>query len=60
MFSIPPATMISASPLMIACAPIITAFIPEAQTLLTVVVITEFGNPAKSAAWRAGACPTPA
>ena len=32
-------------------------FIPEAQTLLTVVQITELGIPAPNAACLAGACP---
>ena len=60
MFSIPPATTISASPAIIACAPCITAFIPEAHTLLTVVHGTLSGKPANLAACRAGAWPTPA
>lgn len=38
----------------------ITAFIPEAHTLLTVVQTVDSGMPARSAAWRAGACPRPA
>lgn len=37
---------------------IYTPFIPEAQTLLTVVQITELGIPAPRAACLAGACPT--
>lgn len=32
-------------------------FMPEAQTLLTVVQTTVLGKPAPIAAWRAGACP---
>ncbi|MNE92435.1 hypothetical protein D3C80_1901590 [compost metagenome] len=60
MLSIPPATTISASPHAIACAANITAFIPEAHTLFTVVAATSSDNPANNAAWRAGACPTPA
>ncbi len=60
MFSIPPATTISASPKAIAWAPCITAFIPEAQTLFIVVQGTVFGIPAKMAACLAGAWPVPA
>ncbi len=37
-----------------------TAFIPEAQTLFTVVQGTESEIPAAIAACLAGACPTPA
>ena len=55
MFSIPPATIISASPDCMDCAANITAFIPEAHTLLTVVQGTELGKPAKRAACLAGA-----
>ena len=40
-----------------ACAPSITAFIPEAQTLFTVVAITLSGKPANLEACRAGAWP---
>ena len=36
------------------------AFRPEPHTLLIVVADVPFGRPALSAAWRAGACPTPA
>ena len=57
MFSIPPTTTISLSPVFILCAPIMMAFIPEEQTLFTVVQGTSFGIPAASAACRAGACP---
>ena len=60
MFSMPPATMSSASPARIADAPSITAFRPEPQTLLMVMAPTLSGRPAFSAAWRAGAWPTPA
>ena len=59
-FSIPPATTISASPHIIACAPNITDFIPEAHTLFIVVQATSLDKPAKIAACLAGACPTPA
>ena len=41
-------------------APSITALRPEPQTLLMVVALTESGNPALRAAWRAGAWPAPA
>ena len=58
MFSIPPATTTSACPSAMAWAPSATAFIPEAQTLLMVLHATVLGNPAPSAACRAGACPT--
>ena len=60
MFSIPPATMIEASPQRIAWSASITAFKPEPQTLLMVNAAIVFGKPAASAACRAGACPTPA
>ena len=46
MFSIPPATTISASPVIIAWTPNIIDFIPDAHTLLTVVQATSFDNPA--------------
>ena len=36
-------------------APSMIAFIPEAQTLLTVVQGVDVGSPAPIAAWRAGA-----
>ena len=55
MFSIPPATMISASPAFILWAAIITAFIPEEQTLLMVVHGTLELIPAYIAACLAGA-----
>ena len=38
----------------------LTAFRPEAHTLLMVVASTLVGRPAKMAACLAGACPTPA
>ena len=60
MFSIPPATITSASPARMDAAPSITAFRPEPQTLLIVVALTPSGSPALRAAWRAGACPAPA
>ena len=60
MFSVPPATTAWASPHWIAWAASITAFMPEPQTLLTVVAPTEAGSPAPMAAWRATFCPRPA
>lgn len=45
---------------MIDSAPNIIAFIPEAQTLLTVVPGVVFGIPAQMDACVTGACPTPA
>ena len=60
MFSIPPATTTSASPKAIVWAANIIDFIPEEQTLLTVVHGTESGIPANIAACLAGACPKPA
>ena len=60
MFSIPPAITISLSPSMMLCAAKAIDFIPDAQTLLTVVQITLSGNPANFAACLAGACPNPA
>src|ERR1017187_5447994 len=56
----PPATTTRAEPARIASQPIITAFMPEPQTLLMVVAGTRVGTPAPIAAWRAGAWPTPA
>ena len=43
MFSIPPATTTLASPTAMACAAMITVFILDPQTLLTVVAPTEWG-----------------
>jgi hypothetical protein len=45
MDSVPPATTISALPVMIVWAPRMMAFRPEAQTLLTVVQTTVLGSP---------------
>lgn len=56
MLSIPPATITSWCPHIRLWAAIIMDFMPEAQTLLMVVVGMEFGRPAPSAAWRVGAC----
>ena len=50
MFSIPPATITSWSPDLIDCEAIITAFIPEAHTLLIVVEGVSFDKPAPNAA----------
>ena len=47
MFSWPPATTMSESPLAIACAPSIAAFRPEPQTLLMVIAGTMSGRPAR-------------
>ena len=55
----PPATMTSASPALIACAASITALSPEPHTLLIVTALTVAGMPDLSSACRAGACPTP-
>ncbi len=55
----PPATTTSASPARIACAASITALSPEPHTLLTVTAGTVAGMPARIAACRAGAWPTP-
>ncbi len=56
----PPATADWIAPVRIWSAASIRLFIPEPQTLLTVVVGTESGMPALIAAWRAGACFKPA
>ena len=50
MLSWPPATMMSASPALIACAASATAFNPEPQTLLIVIEPTVTGMPAAIAA----------
>ena len=60
MFSIPPATTMSLSPISMLCAASITAFIPEAHTLFTAVHGTSAGMPAPNAACFAGDCPRPA
>jgi hypothetical protein len=60
MDSIPPATITRASPARIAWAASITALRPEPHTLLMVSAGTVSGTPPSTAAWRAGACPTPA
>src|SRR5438093_6153592 len=58
--SMPPATMTSPDPARIASRAIATAFIPLAHTLFTVTAPIRSGRPARSIAWRAGACPRPA
>src|SRR5262245_27024006 len=56
----PPATTTSVSPVAMPCAASITAFRPEPQTLLIMSAPTLGGRPARMAACRAGAWPTPA
>src|SRR6476620_10559953 len=58
--SMPPATTTVAEPDLIASWPNMIDFMPEPQTLLTVVQGAAAGIPAAIAAWRAGACPRPA
>ena len=60
MFSIPPAITTSLSPKAIDWAACIILFIPDEQTLFTVVHGTSSGIPAFNAACLAGAWPTPA
>ena len=60
MLSMPPATTYLKSPQRRSLAAIIAARIPEPQTLLRVMAPVAAGQPAASAAWRAGACPWPA
>ncbi len=60
MLSMPPATITSAEPALIMSWAKMAACIPDPQTLLTVTASAEFGRPAPSAAWRAGAWPRPA
>ena len=60
MFSVPPATTISASPARIDCIASWTALSPEPQTLLTVKDGTSIGIPAWTLTWRATFCPKPA
>ena len=56
----PPATITLAEPARIASCAIITVFMPEPQTLLTVDDAVDSNSPPPSTAWRAGAWPTPA
>src|SRR3990172_4589375 len=58
--SMPPATTMSASPSMIACAAMATVLRPEPHTLFTVVAGTWSGMPAAMEACRAGFMPSPA
>ena len=51
--------MLAEPAVMMSCASMV-AFMPEPQTLLTVVAPVASGNPAPRAAWRAGAWPCPA
>src|SRR6185437_1533568 len=60
MLSMPPAITSSASPARISAAASMIAFRPEPQTRFIVVAEVVAGSPAFSAAWRAGAWPTPA
>src|ERR1051326_708007 len=60
MLSMPPATTIFELPARMASWASMAAFMPEPQTLFTVVQGTRCGNPAPIAACRAGAWPTPA
>src|SRR4051812_30769006 len=60
MDSSPPATAMAASPARNWSAAIMMAFMPEPHILLMVVGGTPWGMPAASAAWRAGAWPSPA
>src|SRR5512143_227546 len=55
--SMPPATTTVAEPALIRSWPSMIAFMPDPQTLLIVVQPTDFGMPAASDAWRAGAWP---
>ena len=54
MFSMPPATMIPASPARMICDASVTDFSPEPHSMLMVVAGTSTGSPAPIAAWRAG------
>lgn len=58
MLSMPPATTVSCVPSCMLWAPSMTAFMPEAHTLLIVVQMTEGSSPAPRAACLAGACTT--
>src|SRR5579859_6467609 len=60
MDSMPPAITISAEPAMMRSWASIVAFMPEPQTLFTVVQGTDLGSLAPREAWRAGAWPRPA
>ena len=60
MFSCPPATTMSLSPVATACDASITAFRPEPQTALMVKAGVSLATPAFIIAWRAGFWPAPA
>ena len=60
MFSIPPATTMSASPDRTIISASTTAIMPDAHTLFTVSADEPSGSPAPIAACRAGAWPRPA
>ena len=60
MFSVPPARTIFLSPKRICWAPVITAFMPLAHTLLIKVVGVETLHPAPSITCLSGAYPNPA
>src|ERR1700693_1393104 len=60
MLSMPPATMMSALPAMIASCASMAAFIAEPHILDSVVQLVDKGSPALIDACRAGACPWPA
>ena len=60
MFSWPPATPISLSPVATACAASMTAFRPEPHTALIVSAGVSLATPAFIMAWRAGFWPQPA
>ena len=60
MLSMPPATMIRASPMPIVRAAMMVVMTLDPQTLFTVVAPTEGGMPAPIEACRAGAWPRPA
>lgn len=60
MDSMPPATASWLWPVWMDWAASMMAFMPDAQTLFTVVQATDSARPAPRAAWRAGAWPAPA
>ena len=60
MFSIPPATTISASPALIRSAAILTQLRPDPQTTLRVTAGVSIGSPALIEACLATFCPRPA
>ena len=60
MFSMPPATTTSTSPVRIIWEAIATDLRPDPHSMLIVVEGTSWGIPAAIADWRAGFCPRPA